>query len=146
MGPVLCHKNPAQTVVSYFFSPILSSGFFLNFSILLCAYCMPCAGHRPNNKWQGKPATKDQWRKSVTEIKRTHRLVQILDFWTLSIVLSLSKTRPVYFSKHNVSEIGFCLRLQVKPTQLGPIDGANPYLRASLRNFVFWKINRTGFR
>jgi hypothetical protein len=28
------------------------------------------------------------------------------------------KHRPVYISKHNVSETGFCLRLQVKPTQL----------------------------
>jgi hypothetical protein len=32
-------------------------------------------------------------------------------------------------TKHNVSEIGFYLRLQVKPTQLGPIDRASPYLR-----------------
>jgi hypothetical protein len=32
--------------------------------------------------------------------------------------------RPVYISKQNVSETGFCLRLQVKPTQLGPIDRA----------------------
>jgi hypothetical protein len=36
--------------------------------------------------------------------------------------------RPVSLSKHNVSETGFCLRLQVKTTQLGPIDRANPYL------------------
>jgi hypothetical protein len=34
------------------------------------------------------------------------------------------KRSPVYVSKHNVSETGFCLRLQVKPTQLGPIDVA----------------------
>jgi hypothetical protein len=31
--------------------------------------------------------------------------------------------------KHNVSETGFCLRLQVKPIQLGPIDRASPHLR-----------------
>jgi hypothetical protein len=31
------------------------------------------------------------------------------------------KHLPVYFSKH-VSETGFCLRLLVKPTHLGPID------------------------
>jgi hypothetical protein len=43
--------------------------------------------------------------------------------------LVLSKNRPVYFSKHNVSETGFCLRLQVKPTQLGPIDRDSPCLR-----------------
>jgi hypothetical protein len=34
--------------------------------------------------------------------------------------------RPVYFSKHNVSETGFCVCLQIKPTQLGPIDRASP--------------------
>jgi hypothetical protein len=28
--------------------------------------------------------------------------------------------------KYNVSEIGFCLRLQVEPTQLGPIDRVSP--------------------
>jgi hypothetical protein len=36
--------------------------------------------------------------------------------------LSLSKNHPVYFSKHNVLETGFCLCLQVKSDQLGPID------------------------
>jgi hypothetical protein len=56
-------------------------------------------------------------------------LLQVLCFWTFFIVLSLSKNRPVYFSKHNVSDTGICLRLQVKPTQLGPINRASPYLR-----------------
>jgi hypothetical protein len=42
--------------------------------------------------------------------------------------LFIQKPRPVYFPEHNVSETGFCLRLQVKHTQLGPIDRANPYL------------------
>jgi hypothetical protein len=37
--------------------------------------------------------------------------------------------RPVYIFKHNVSETGFCLRLQVKPIQLGPIARDSPYLR-----------------
>jgi hypothetical protein len=46
-----------------------------------------------------------------------HRLVYFLE------------NRPVYFSKHNVSETEFCPRPQVKPTQLGPIDRASPYLR-----------------
>jgi hypothetical protein len=35
---------------------------------------------------------------------------------------------PVYLSKHNVSETGFCLHLQVKPTLLGPINSASPYI------------------
>jgi hypothetical protein len=39
--------------------------------------------------------------------------------------------RRVSLSKHNVSETGFCLRIQVKPTQLGPIDRASPYLRST---------------
>jgi hypothetical protein len=74
--------------------------------------------------------------------------VQILCFWTLSIVLPLSKNHPVYFSKHNVSETGFCLRLQVKPTQLGPIDRASPclvYIRWNLMVIIrdeFWKMRK----
>jgi hypothetical protein len=38
------------------------------------------------------------------------------------------KLCPVYLSKHNVSKIVFFLRLQVRPTQLCPIDRASPYL------------------
>jgi hypothetical protein len=34
----------------------------------------------------------------------------------------------VYISKYNFSEIGFCLRLEVKPTQLDPIDIATKYI------------------
>jgi hypothetical protein len=33
--------------------------------------------------------------------------------------------RPVFYLNHNVSETGFCLRLQVEPTQLGPTDKSN---------------------
>jgi hypothetical protein len=46
-------------------------------------------------------------------------LVQLLCFWTLSIIVFLFKT-------DQVSETGFYLRLQVEPTQLGPIDRASP--------------------
>jgi hypothetical protein len=49
-------------------------------------------------------------------------LIQLLCFWTLSIALPLFKT-------NSVSETGFCLRLQVEPTQLGPIDTARSHLR-----------------
>jgi hypothetical protein len=52
------------------------------------------------------------------------KLAQILRSWTLSIVSSLSKGHPVSLSNH-VLETGFCLRLQVKPAQLGPIDRAS---------------------
>jgi hypothetical protein len=50
-------------------------------------------------------------------------IIQLLYFWTLSIVLFLFKT-------YSESETGFCLRLQVKTIQLGPIDISSPYLRA----------------
>jgi hypothetical protein len=36
--------------------------------------------------------------------------------------------RLVHFLKNHVLEAEFCLRPQVKPTQLGPIDRASPYL------------------
>jgi hypothetical protein len=48
---------------------------------------------------------------------------------------------PVSISKH-VSETGFCLRLKVKPTQLGPIDRASPYLRTNWIGFTWrWRQN-----
>jgi hypothetical protein len=54
--------------------------------------------------------------------------IMFLDIIHWSSCLYL-KHRPVYFPKHSVSETGFCLRLQAKPTQLGPIDKASlsPY-------------------
>jgi hypothetical protein len=33
--------------------------------------------------------------------------------------------RPVFYLKHDISETGFCLRFQVEPTQLGPVDTAS---------------------
>jgi hypothetical protein len=39
------------------------------------------------------------------------------------------KTHPVYTLKHNILETGFSLHLQVKPTQLGPINRDIPYLQ-----------------
>jgi hypothetical protein len=89
-----------------------------------------------------------QWTRYGLEVCDDGTLVQILCFWTLYIVLSLFKSRLVSLSKHSVSETRFCLRLQVKPTQFGPIDTAGPYLRtteSSLRNVVFWKRNGTIF-
>jgi hypothetical protein len=38
------------------------------------------------------------------------------------------KHRPVYITKLNVSDAGFYLSLQVKPTLLGPKFRASPYL------------------
>jgi hypothetical protein len=47
---------------------------------------------------------------------------------------------PVYISKHNVSETGFYLRPQVKPTQLGPIDITSPEMERQ-RVFYYLKPN-----
>jgi hypothetical protein len=50
------------------------------------------------------------------------------------------------FKIHNVLETGFCLRLQVKPTQLGSVDRASPYLRGPrLAMKVFQKPAHTGY-
>jgi hypothetical protein len=49
----------------------------------------------------------------------TRILIQLLCFWTLSIVV---------FILNNVSDTGFCLRRQVKPTELRSIDTASSYL------------------
>jgi hypothetical protein len=59
---------------------------------------------------------------------------------------------PVYISEHDVSETGICLRLLSPEIGTSPIDGAQlsrSHLKmeaeSSLRNGVFWNINRTAF-
>jgi hypothetical protein len=47
----------------------------------------------------------------------------------ISIVLSLSKNTVLFIFKNTTFRRLDCLRLQVKPTQLGPIDRDSPYLR-----------------
>jgi hypothetical protein len=42
---------------------------------------------------------------------------------------------PFFYLKYYVSETGLCLRLQVAPTQVGPIEGASPSLRTNLSSF-----------
>jgi hypothetical protein len=54
--------------------------------------------------------------------------------------------RPAFIFQNNVSESVFYLRLQVKPTQLGPIDGARPYLRAQLSRFYLKTETEYSFR
>jgi hypothetical protein len=51
--------------------------------------------------------------------------------------------RPVFCLKHNVSETGFCLRLQLQPTQVVPTDRARFYLRRQ-RRAVSVGSNRVG--
>jgi hypothetical protein len=42
--------------------------------------------------------------------------LQILRFWTSSIILFLFKTLSYLYLNHKVSETGVCLHLQIKPT------------------------------
>jgi hypothetical protein len=77
-------------------------------------------------------------------------LLQISCFGALSIVLSLSKNRPVYFSKHNVSKAGFWHRCpEIGTSSIDWAQLCRFYLKteteSSLRNAVLWKINRTVF-
>jgi hypothetical protein len=47
--------------------------------------------------------------------------------WYINITITILDIihRPVFYLKYDISETGICLRLQVEPTQLGPIDGAS---------------------
>jgi hypothetical protein len=54
------------------------------------------------------------------------------DVFTSIMFLDIIQSLVHFLKNHNVSETGFCLRLQVKPTQLDPIDRASPYLRTSM--------------
>jgi hypothetical protein len=77
--------------------------------------------------------------------------IQRICFRTLHIVLSLSKNSALfYFSKHNVSKIGFSLRLQVRTYSVGlGLSTSRFYLKtkteSSLRDIVFRKIKSTMF-
>jgi hypothetical protein len=42
------------------------------------------------------------------------------------------KHHPAYISKHSVLDTGLSLHLQVKPTQLGPVDRAILYLQTPI--------------
>jgi hypothetical protein len=41
----------------------------------------------------------------------------------------MSIYRPVFYLKHDGSKTGFCLRFQVEPTQLGPMESASLCVR-----------------
>jgi hypothetical protein len=69
----------------------------------------------------------------ITKLKtyklKTTIFLRMLCFWTLSIVLSLSKNTFLFiFQNTAFPKTGFCLRLQVKLTHLGPIGRASPCL------------------
>jgi hypothetical protein len=46
--------------------------------------------------------------------------------------------RPIFDLERDVSETVFCLRLQVKPTQLGPIYRASLDSSEAEINFIYW--------
>jgi hypothetical protein len=101
-----------------------------------------------------KPSKKPMWSRQQTEQTACRKARDYLswkgtskhkDFWYKNYVSGhypssciYLKTAPVYITKHSVSETWFSLRLQVKPTQLGPIDRASPYLpRSGGRDWLY---------
>jgi hypothetical protein len=87
-----------------------------------------CTGHR-----------KDQRRQLCSLLCLQHsflllgRCLLINLGYTSAMFLDLIH-RPVFISKHFLSETEFCLRLQVKP-QFDPFDRASPYLTS--KNIIF---------
>jgi hypothetical protein len=65
--------------------------------------------------------------KDIHTVNKVHRtIITFLDI--IHRLVFCVKCRPICISKHNVSETGFYLRPQVKPTTLlGPLDRASPY-------------------
>jgi hypothetical protein len=57
--------------------------------------------------------------------------------WYINITLTIldSFHRPAFYLKQDVSEIGFYVRLQVEPTQLGPERGDSSIYWAQLSSF-----------
>jgi hypothetical protein len=86
-----------------------------------CEWAGPCtSGYSQINLWSQSDQT-------LSREHETPYRMQLLCFWTSSGILFLFKT-------HSFSETGFCLRLQVEPTQLGPIDRARPYFGDWIRS------------
>jgi hypothetical protein len=72
-------------------------------------------------------------RKHITSPLRAQQVNAIYMFMTIYINVTITILdiihRPGFHFKHRVMEIGFCLRLQVKPTELAPVDRATVHLR-----------------
>jgi hypothetical protein len=66
--------------------------------------------------------------RSLSACENKRILSFLCNFLHIQLTILLKHT-PLYISKYNVSATGLWLRRQVKPTQLGPIDKASPYLR-----------------
>jgi hypothetical protein len=67
-------------------------------------------------------------RKHITSQLRARQVNTVYRFVTINVTTINLDTihRPVFYLKHDISDTGFCLRLQVVPTQLGKIDRASP--------------------
>jgi hypothetical protein len=75
-------------------------------------------------------------------------MLQILSFWTLSIVLLLSKSTVLFIFQNNFLETGFCLRPEIGLAL--SIGSKNRFYlqmetESSLGKVVFWNTNRAVF-
>jgi hypothetical protein len=95
------------------------------------------AGKEKEEETGGSNGTgaEEEKKRAVIMTQKTELLLQLqlICCWTLSTILSILK-KPSCFFQNNVSGTGFCPRLQVKPTQLGPIDRVSSYLLCFERN------------
>jgi hypothetical protein len=91
--------------------------------LTLQSACAVTVGHGSR---QGKVESVDSISESCDSWMKILAYYQSESFLTLSIICFYLKHFPL-FVYNNVSETGLCLRLQVKPTQLGPIDRVSPY-------------------
>jgi hypothetical protein len=69
--------------------------------------------HDPNTSGTPRPQCRHLYSAVVTVMEYATIIVKILCFWTLSFC---------FYLKHNVSDTGLYLRLQVKPIQLDPTE------------------------
>jgi hypothetical protein len=77
----------------------------------------PCCWNKQKVENTGMPGYKTPGEEQDLKLCDDSTSVQILCFWTLSVVLFLSKTPPCLYFKTQRFGCLFCLLLQVKPTQ-----------------------------
>jgi hypothetical protein len=87
-----------------------------------------CVRMSPLSIWDGCPSFK----KTSMDIMP---LVQVWCFWTLPIVLYLSKTPSCLYFKTKFRRLD-SVSVFRRPTQLSPIDRASPCLRSTSRSYL----------
>jgi hypothetical protein len=61
----------------------------------------------------------------------------VCNMFLIHFSLDFHRVLSVFYLEHDVSETEFCLRLQVEPTQMGPIQRASLYVRTEAKPIGF---------